>query len=40
MKNNKNPHEADLRGTLISVLVVGVLIAVMWAVIYAMYVAL
>ncbi|WP_197462179.1 cytochrome C oxidase subunit II [Bhargavaea cecembensis] len=40
MKNKKNPHEADLRGTLISVLTVGILIAVMWFAVYAMYVAL
>lgn len=40
MKKGKNPHEADLRGTLISVFIVGLIIIAMWAIVYGMYVAL
>ncbi|SIT84662.1 cytochrome C oxidase subunit II [Edaphobacillus lindanitolerans] len=40
MKKSNNPHDADLRGTLISVFIVGVVIIAMWALIYGMYVVL
>ncbi|HSJ38547.1 MAG TPA: cytochrome C oxidase subunit II [Planococcus sp. (in: firmicutes)] len=37
--SKKNEHEGlDLRGTLASVMIVGVIIVVMWVVVYMMYV--
>lgn len=38
--SKKNEHDGlDLRGTLASVMAVGVIIIVMWVVVYMMYVA-
>jgi len=38
--SKKNPaHEADLRGTLVSVFVVGIVIIAMWITVYLMYAA-
>lgn len=38
--SKRNEHDGlDLRGTLVSVLGVGVIIIVMWVVVYMMYVA-
>lgn len=38
--SNKNEHDGlDLRGTLVSVMIVGFIIIVMWVVVYMMYVA-
>ncbi|WP_195914124.1 cytochrome C oxidase subunit II [Planococcus salinarum] len=37
--SKKNEHEGlDLRGTLASVMVVGVIIVVMWVAVYLMYI--
>lgn len=37
MSKNNEHDGLDLRGTLISVMVVGVIIVVMWVVVYMMY---
>ena len=38
--SKRNEHDGlDLRGTLVSVMAVGVIIIVMWVVVYMMYVA-
>lgn len=38
--SKKNEHDGlDLRGTFVSVMAVGVIIIVMWIVVYMMYVA-
>lgn len=39
MNKKKQSAEVDLRGTLISVLLVGIVIVAMWVAVYAMYVA-
>ncbi|MBZ5199744.1 cytochrome C oxidase subunit II [Planomicrobium chinense] len=39
MSKKNEAHDVDLRGTLISVLFVGIVIVAMWVAVYLMYVA-